>query len=69
VEAFLAELREAGPDPITEMSRFALHLSPTDVQVLSQRILQVLDEFVRTDDERLDQPSHGGIFVLHRSAD
>ena len=69
VEAFMAELREAGPDPIAEMSRFVLHLSPADVQGLSQRILQVLDEYVRTDDERLDQPSHGGIFVLHRAVD
>ena len=68
VEAFTAELHEAGPDAIVEMSRFVLHLSPTDVQVLSRRILMVLDEFVRTDGERQDQPPHGGIFVLHRSA-
>jgi DNA-binding transcriptional ArsR family regulator len=69
VEAFAEELREAGPDAITEMSRFVLHLSQHDVATLGGRIQEILDEYVRTDGERANLPSHGGIFVLHRLAD
>jgi len=69
LEAFGAELREAGPDAVAAFERFTLHLSHDDLAELDRRILAVLDEFVETDAERSGQPAHGGIFVLHRLAD
>jgi DNA-binding transcriptional ArsR family regulator len=69
IEAFWEELREAGPESVQTFARFALHLSPEDVEALDRRILAVLDEYIETDHERLEQPAHGGIIVLHRLAD
>jgi DNA-binding transcriptional ArsR family regulator len=66
--AFDEELAETGPASIATLSRFSLHLSERDVDELANRILAVLDEFVATEDERRDQPVHGGVFVLHRLA-
>lgn len=68
IEAFQEELREAGPNAVQAYARLALHLSREDVAELDRRICAVLDEYVETDDQRLDQPMHGGIFVLHRLA-
>ena len=47
IEAFEEELREAGPASVQTYSRFALHLSPEDVEELDRRIVAVLDEFVK----------------------
>jgi DNA-binding transcriptional ArsR family regulator len=69
VEAFQEELREAGPASLQLSTRFTLHLSPEDVATLDRRILAILDEYVETDDQRRDQPAHGGIIVLHRLAE
>jgi hypothetical protein len=69
IDAFLEELREAGPESVQTSARFTLHLSPEDVATLDRRILAVLDEYVETDDQRLDQPPHGGIVVVHRLAE
>ncbi|ONI83540.1 transcriptional regulator [Saccharothrix sp. ALI-22-I] len=66
LEAFQEELQEAGPESVQTYARFALHLSPEDVAELDRRIGAVLDEYVATDDERRDQPLHGGIIVVHR---
>ncbi|MFD7657707.1 ArsR/SmtB family transcription factor [Actinosynnema sp. NPDC059797] len=68
LEAFQEELAEAGPESVRTFSRFALHLSAEEVDELSRRIGAVLDEYVATDDQRLDRPLHGGIFVVHRLA-
>jgi DNA-binding CsgD family transcriptional regulator len=68
IQAFQDELREAGPASVQTFDRFLLHLSPADLQTLERRILAILDEYVATDDERLDQPALGGIFVVHRLA-
>jgi len=68
VHAFQDELREAGPGSVQPFARFMLHLSPEDVAALDRRILAVLDEYIETDDQRLDQPTHGGV-VLHRLAE
>jgi DNA-binding transcriptional ArsR family regulator len=68
IEAFQEELREAGPGSIATFARFYLHLSPEEVAELDRRILAVLDEYVETDDQRLDRPAHGGIVVVHRLA-
>lgn len=69
VEAFQEDLREAGPASVQLYERLALHLSPEDVAELDRRILLVLDEYVETDDQRLDQPLLSGIFLLHRVAE
>jgi hypothetical protein len=69
IEAFQEELREAGPGSVQTTTRFTLHLSPEDVEALDRRILTILDEYIETDGERLDQPAHGGIIVLHRLAE
>ncbi|GAA1038255.1 winged helix-turn-helix domain-containing protein [Virgisporangium ochraceum] len=69
IEAFHEELREAGPESMRTHARFALHLSDDDIADLDRRIGAIIDEYIRTDDERLDQPLHGGIFVIHRLAE
>jgi hypothetical protein len=66
IEAFQDELRAAGPGSVQTFARFTLHLSPEDVAALDRRILAILDEYVETEDQRLEQPAHGGIIVLHR---
>ncbi|MGW5878006.1 helix-turn-helix domain-containing protein [Nocardiopsis terrae] len=66
VTAFTQEIDEAGPAAVRSFSRFALHLSDEDLAELDRRILAVLDEYVATEDQRLDRPVYGGAFVLHR---
>lgn len=67
--AFTEELAEAGAGAVSSFTRFTLHLSDEDVDRLDRRLLAVLDEFMATDRERRDQPTHGGIIVLHRMPD
>jgi DNA-binding transcriptional ArsR family regulator len=69
IEAFQEELRDAGPGAVETFERFALHLSPQQLEELDLRIVAILDEYVLTENERLDQPMHGGLFVLHRLAE
>ncbi len=66
IEAFGDELREAGAESIQTFSRFTLHLSADEAEELDRRTAAVLDEYVATDQDRQDQPVHGGIYVLHR---
>jgi hypothetical protein len=65
IEAFQAELREAGPGSVRSFARFMLHLSEEEVRELDRRLLAVLDEYIQTDHQRLDRPALGGIVVLH----
>lgn len=69
LDALREELTEAGPDALANLSRFALHLSPQDAEDLVTRVYSVLSEYMDTDQQRSDQPSYGGLFVLHRTAD
>jgi DNA-binding transcriptional ArsR family regulator len=69
IEAFQAELREAGPGSVRTFARFMLHLSEEEVRELDRRLLAVLDEYIQTDHQRLDRPALGGIMVLHHLAD
>jgi DNA-binding transcriptional ArsR family regulator len=66
IEAFQAELREAGPGSVRSFARFMLHLSEEEVRELDRRLLVVLDEYMQTDDQRLDRPAVGGIVILHQ---
>lgn len=63
------ELTEAGPDALANLSRFVLHLSPQDAEELVTRVYAVLNEYTDTDQQRSDQPSYGGLFILHKTAD
>ncbi|HKS49781.1 MAG TPA: winged helix-turn-helix domain-containing protein [Amycolatopsis sp.] len=69
IEAVQDELHEAGRASVRTFLRFALHLSPEDAAELDRRILELVDEYVTTDDQRLDQPAHGGLIVLHQLAE
>ncbi|KAA2261068.1 helix-turn-helix transcriptional regulator [Solihabitans fulvus] len=69
IAAFQDELREAGPASVQLYERFALHLSPEEVVELDRRILEILDEYIDTDGQRLDRPAVNGIVILHRLAD
>jgi DNA-binding transcriptional ArsR family regulator len=69
IEAFQAELREAGPGSVRTFARFMLHLSEEEVRELDRRLLEVLDGYIQTDHQRLDRPALGGIVVLHHLAD
>ena len=60
------ELTEAGPDALANLSRFVLHLSPQDAEDLISRVYAVLNEYMDTDQQRSDQLSYGGLFVLHK---
>jgi DNA-binding CsgD family transcriptional regulator len=69
IEAFQAELREAGPGSVRTYARFMLHLSEEEMREVDRRILEVLDEYIQTDHQRLDRPALGGIVVIHQLAD
>ena len=69
MEAFEAELREAGPDSVQTFERFSLHLSREELIEFDRRIIAVLDEFIESDHQRLDRPALGGMFVMHKLAD
>ena len=69
IEAFQAELREAGPGSVRTFARFMLHLSEEEVRELDRRLLEVLDEYIQSDHQRLDRPALGGIVVVHQLAD
>jgi DNA-binding transcriptional ArsR family regulator len=69
IQAFQAELREAGPGSIQTFARFMLHLSEAEVRELDRRLLEVLDEYIQTDHQRLDRPALGGIVVVHQLAE
>lgn len=69
LDALREELTEAGPGALANLSRFVLHLSPQDAEDLITRVYTVLSEYTDTDQQRSDQPSYGGLFILHRTAD
>lgn len=69
LDALREELTEAGPDALSSLSRFVLHLSPEDAEELITRVHAVLSDYTDTDQQRSDQPSYGGLFILHRTAD
>ncbi|APU22554.1 ArsR/SmtB family transcription factor [Actinoalloteichus sp. GBA129-24] len=69
IEAFQEELRAAGPESLRAYERFALHLSPEEVDELDARIHAVLHEYIETDHQRRDRPLVNGVFILHRMAE
>ncbi|MDY7104720.1 MAG: winged helix-turn-helix domain-containing protein [Actinomycetota bacterium] len=71
LEAFREELVEAGPASIVSSSRFVFHLDPDERDALMARLQAVLDEYVRSDDERkaAGKPAHGGVLFVHTQPD
>ncbi len=69
LEAFQAELAEAGPESVQTFERFTLHLSPDELEEFDRRILAVLDEYIESDGARLDRPALGGMLIMHRLAE
>ena len=66
LDAFLAELRDAGPDSIVGTARLALVLSRERVGELQSRIEAVLDEFADTYDDGGERVAV--FYALHRRA-
>jgi DNA-binding transcriptional ArsR family regulator len=65
LEAFLAELAEAGPDAATGFSRLALTLDKASLEELQSRVQTILDEFESRPPDP-DGQSYGLLFAMHR---
>jgi predicted ArsR family transcriptional regulator len=65
LEAFLAELAEAGPDATTGFSRLALTLDKASLQDLQGRLQEVLDEFADRPPDPDGEP-YGLFLAMHR---
>ena len=67
LEAFLAELAEAGPDAAAGFNRLALTLNEASREELTTRVLAILDEFVTRPADPDGEP-YGLLFGMHRQA-
>ena len=65
LEAFTAELAEAGPGAAAGFNRLALTLNETSREELESRVLAVLDEFVTRPADPDGEP-YGLLFAMHR---
>ena len=65
LEAFLAELAEAGPDATTGFSRLALTLDKASLQELQGRLQKILDEFADRPPDPDGEP-YGLFLGMHR---
>jgi DNA-binding transcriptional ArsR family regulator len=67
LEAFQAELAEAGPGAASGFNRLALTLNRTSREQLESRVLAILDEFVTRPADPDGEP-YGLLFAMHRRA-
>ena len=67
LEAFQAELAEAGPDAAAGFNRLALTLNEASREELTSRVLAILDEFVTRPPDPDGEP-YGLLFAMHRRA-
>jgi DNA-binding transcriptional ArsR family regulator len=65
LEAFQAELAEAGPGAATGFNRLALTLNKASREELESRVLAILDEFVTRPPDPDGEP-YGLLFAMHR---
>jgi DNA-binding transcriptional ArsR family regulator len=65
LEAFQAELAEAGPGAAAGFNRLALTLNKASRQELESRVLAILDEFVTRSPDPDGDP-YGLLFAMHR---
>ncbi len=66
IDIAMTDARAAGPEGVATYGAFMLHLDEDDVAELDRRILEVVDEFIASDPDRLAKPLHRGLFVVHR---
>jgi len=71
LNAFRSELREAGNNSITEMTRFHLHLDDRTLAKFIDGFKALVAKYANTDTNRRDhgQPGFGGMFIIHRLAE
>jgi DNA-binding transcriptional ArsR family regulator len=67
LEAFLAELAEAGPGAAAGFNRLALTLNKASLEELETRVLAIFDEFVSRPPDKDGEP-YGLLFAMHRRA-
>jgi predicted ArsR family transcriptional regulator len=67
LEAFMAELAEAGFDAARGFNRLALTLNEASLEELQGRIIAVLDDFVSRPPDPDGEP-YGLLFAMHRRA-
>jgi DNA-binding transcriptional ArsR family regulator len=65
LEAFQAELAEAGPDAASGFNRLALTLNKASREELESRVLAILDEYVTRPPDPDGEP-YGLLFAMHR---
>ncbi|MGH3100573.1 MAG: ArsR/SmtB family transcription factor, partial [Thermoleophilia bacterium] len=65
LEAFLAELDEAGPGAATSFNRLALTLNKASLDELLARVIAILDDFVTRGPDPDGEP-YGLLFAMHR---
>jgi predicted ArsR family transcriptional regulator len=65
LEAFLAEVEEAGPDAAAGFNRLALTLNKASQEELQNRVLAILDEYVDRPADPDGEPL-GLFFAMHR---
>ncbi|HEU4900501.1 MAG TPA: hypothetical protein VFX88_23495, partial [Actinomycetota bacterium] len=65
LEAFQAELAEAGPGAAAGFNRLALTLNKASREQLESRVLAILDEFVTRPPDPDGEP-YGLLFAMHR---
>jgi DNA-binding transcriptional ArsR family regulator len=65
LEAFQAELAEAGPGAAAGFNRLALTLNEASREELTSRVLAILDEFVTRPPDPDGEP-YGLLFAMHR---
>jgi DNA-binding CsgD family transcriptional regulator len=68
LEAFLAELAEAGPGAATGFSRLGLTLNEASLKKLQTTVQAVFDEFASRSPDPDGEP-YGLLFAMHRRAD
>lgn len=67
LDAFQAELAEAGPDAAAGFNRLALTLNKASREELESRVLAILDEYVTRPPDPDGEP-YGLLFAMHRRA-
>jgi DNA-binding transcriptional ArsR family regulator len=65
LEAFQAELAEAGPDAASGFNRLALTLNKVSREELESKVLAILDEYVTRPPDPDGEP-YGLLFAMHR---
>lgn len=66
VRLFLEEATRATPDDLATFAAVTLHMSEDDVRRLDRELLEVIDQWVLSDEARRDRPVHRGLVAWLR---